>query len=293
MFYKFYKILKLGATPPTIVYPYPLIPFLAFLLSKSTIFDFAVSLLFVMAYCSAVNLWNHLNDAEIDVQFGRDELKMLLHIKSQLTLLVISLYFLAFVILLLKGDSLALICYIIAVITTWAYSDRVFLGKYIKRFKEHYVSEILTYAIVLPLSSLILWSLFSKINTTGIIFSLLVSALLFSVVMLKDIKDISSDSAAGYKTLAVVLSPRTLLKLSVAFNIIYYSLLTFASFTVFPISCIAGLAPTPLLIYSTLNLYKRQWKINFETIKYIKIYIYSYIFSMILVIFGAIYENFR
>ena len=295
MFYKIYRILKLGSSPATVVYPYPIVPFLAFAISKATVADFIISLVYVFAYCTAVNLWNHINDAEIDVKFGdRNELLILLQYKREAIAITIFLYLLAFFVVLAKTNTLVTLCYTISVIITWLYSDRIWIGKYIRRLKENYILEIVTYSIVLPLSSIVLWCFFSELNYHCIVFSTIITVVLFSSVMLKDIKDISADLQAGYKTLAIVLPPEKLLQISLIFSYTYYILLFIFSCTLclFPKFSAIGLFPLLLLIYSTFNLHKKSWEISYKTIKFIKIFVYSYVASLILMSAGAFYENF-
>ncbi len=288
----FLRLIKLGATPPSIIYPYPFIPFLAFAISKGNIIDFLISLAFVSTYFSAVNLWNHINDVEEDVKAGRKEFKILLEIRFKAIVFVLMLYLIAFLIVILKTNSIiAVILYIIISFITWLYSDKIFIGRFIKRFKEHYVTEVLTYIVVVPLFSIVLWCFFSNIDLKCLEFTAITTVLSLSIVVLKDIKDISADLSAGYKTLAVVFSPQTLLKVSFALNFLYYILILVLS--VFSVRMIIiGLIPFPVFLYLLLNLSKRDWMIDKYSANLIKAYVYSYLASIALVCIGAFYENF-
>ncbi len=288
----FLKLIKLGATPPSIIYPYPIIPFLAFALSKGSFINFLVSLLFVSTYCSAVNLWNHFNDAEDDVKAGRKDSALLLELGYKSVVLVLFLYLIAFIIVLIKTNVVVVVLYLIAVIITWIYSDKIFIGKVIRRFKEYYVSEVLTYLIVVPLSSIVLWCFFSEIDLRCFGFVAIVTTLFLSIIVLKDIKDITVDADAGYKTLAVVVSPQNLLKTSFTLNALYYALIFLLSISIFPRTVMIGLIPLPILIYVIYCMLKRKWLIDIDSINLVKLYVYSYLLSLILICVGAFYWNF-
>ena len=289
----FLKLIKLGATPPSIVYPYPFIPFLAFVLSRGSFIDFLISLIFVSTYFSAINLWNHINDAEDDVKAGRKESEILLKIRFKATIFVLMLYIIAFIFVILRSKSaIAPLLYIIIAVTTWLYSDKMFVGRFIKRFKEHYVTEVLTYLITVPLFFTVLWSFFSDIDLKCLGFTSIATVLFLSIVVLKDIKDISADLSAGYKTLAVVFSPQGLLKTSFILNALYYILIFALSILIFPKTVIIGLVPFLLFLYIVYNMQKRKWLIDISSINLVKLYVYSYLISLMLICIGAFYWNF-
>ena len=286
-FLTIFKIIKLSATPPSIVFPYPLVPLLALSLSCSKIANFMVSLVFVSTYCGATNLWNHLNDAEIDIKFGREEFKLLLDVKSYLVAFIVILYILALISVFYFSfnPQTACILFGISLILTWMYSDRILIGKSFRRFKEHYVTEILTYLVVLPSSSIVLWSLFSEINMRGIAFALLVTFVYFSLIVLKDIKDLSADEYAGYKTLAVVFPVRSLFKLSIFLGLVcYVFVLVYCLEHVFPPLNLLGLLSLSLFFHSTFKIREGDWRITIGKIKYIKEYVSSYLLFIVLLI---------
>jgi 1,4-dihydroxy-2-naphthoate octaprenyltransferase len=287
-FQKILKLLKLSATPPTVVYPYPLIPLLILFLSKSNIYNFVISLIFVFFYYSAVNLWNHVNDAEEDVKAGRSEHQILLELKKKIVVIVVLHYISALLLVIFFTNFLATLMFVMCILFTWVYSDKIIFGKYINRFKEHYVTEILTYIVVVPTSTLVLWSFMSTIDIAAISFSILFGIYFISIIVLKDIKDITSDSEAGYKTLAVVYNPRTLLKLSFSLNFLYYiTLVCFSVTFILPNTSILGAMPVVFLIYLSITLIKLKWQINIRSAKFIRLYIRSYLTSLVLFIIGA------
>ena len=65
------KIFKYSAKPFNIIFPIPLIPFIIGLFAggfQGVLSTFILTFLFY----PAVNLWNHINDAEEDVAAGKD-----------------------------------------------------------------------------------------------------------------------------------------------------------------------------------------------------------------------------
>jgi 1,4-dihydroxy-2-naphthoate octaprenyltransferase len=249
-------------------------------------------MLFVASYYSAVNLWNHFNDAEEDIKSGRKESAVLMEMGRKITVIVVLFYTLAFTIIYIMSGWMVALIYLIAALTTWLYSDRIFAGKRFKRLKEHYATEILTYLIVVPLSALVLWSLFEVINSKAFGFAIVVSLCFLSAVVMKDLKDITADEEAGYKTLAVVFSPGQLIKASLTLNFLYYLSVAIFSVTIFPISCLIALIPITVVTYVTVKLAKNNWKIAIENAGLIKAYIFSYLSSLLLLCGGAFYGNF-
>ncbi len=285
------NILKISSEPPSLVYPYPLIPFAAFALAKTSILKFVAALLFVFAYCSASNLWNHINDLEVDIKFGRKNFEFLFKYRYVLILYIFALYFLGALILYFVSFNryFSLMLYFICFIILWLYSDRLLLGKKIKRFKENYLTEFLTYTIVTPISAVVLWSLYRPISTKGILFAIMVTFLCLSIFVLKDLKDISADTYAGYRTLAVVFNPKILIKLSFILNFVYYIILCiFSLFGVFPITCLLGMATLPIYFYALVSLKRNSWIPSISQEKIIKMYVYSYMISILLFGIGAL-----
>jgi 4-hydroxybenzoate polyprenyltransferase len=275
---KFYfNLLKVGSKPINIAYPLPLTSFLAFSLSNSGILEFAISYVFCFFFFTAINLWNHVNDAEDDARDGREHAIFLLKNRRKAVIFVLFFYAFSALMISLAKDAIAVPLFLICSILTWIYSDKIFLGKKIRRFKEDYRTEILTYIIVTPSFALTLWTFFSPVNSIGLFFATIFALLYISGVLLKDIKDYSADTLAGYKTLAVVALPSTLFTLS--FSIFFITI-----FVVVMLS-ILEVCPKPLiltsfmfvpLLYSALSVKKANWVISLENLHAIKIYVFSY-----------------
>ncbi|MDW7989798.1 MAG: UbiA family prenyltransferase [Archaeoglobaceae archaeon] len=271
-----FKFLKIGARPINIAYPLPLASFLAFSLSKSGFFELFISYFFCFSFFTAINLWNHINDAEDDIKERRDAL-FLLERRREAILMVLLLYSLSTSLLIFSKDSLAIPLFFICTLLTWLYSDKIFIGKKLKRLKEDYRTELFTYIIVTPTFFALIWTFFSSISILGILFSLILASIYFSAILLKDIKDVTSDIVAGYRTLAVVFSPQTLFKYSASLLLAtILSILFFSIIGVFPkISALTVLIIIPIL-YSIISIRKLGWELSFRTLKAIKIYTMSF-----------------
>jgi len=166
---------------------------------------------------------------------------------------------------------------------TWLYSDKMFAGRYIRRLKEDYRTELLTYIFVTFAFFSLIWMFFSPINQRGIAFAVITSLFYISGVFLKDIKDITADTLAGYRTLAVVFKPQTLFKISATFNVLTLLLILFFSVTgIFPV--IGGLTALVLIpvLWAVYSIGKRGWLLSLETVRYIKVYTFSYPLSLTL-----------
>lgn len=273
----FINFLKIGAEPINVAYPLPLASFLAFSLSKSGLLEFLLSYLFCFFFFTAVNLWNHLNDAEDDAKDGRRGANFLIERKREAAFFVISFYFFSALMLLFSRDAVSLPLFAICATLTWLYSDKMFFGKRFRRFKEDYRSEVLTYLIVTPSFPALLWTFFAPICTTALVFSSIFAMLYLSGVLLKDLKDITADSLAGYRTLGVVFSERKLFKLSASILLSAISLI--------PIFSLLGYLPFRaslaafLLIpasYSVLSIKRRNWELSMEVINALRLYTLSY-----------------
>jgi 1,4-dihydroxy-2-naphthoate octaprenyltransferase len=275
---KFYfNLLKVGSKPINIAYPLPLTSFLAFSLSDSGILEFAISYVFCFFFFTAINLWNHVNDAEDDARDGREHAIFLLKNRRKAVIFVLFFYAFSALMISLAKDAIAVPLFLICSILTWIYSDKIFLGKKIRRFKEDYRTEILTYIIVTPSFALTLWTFFSPANSIGLFFATIFALLYISGVLLKDIKDYSADTLAGYKTLAVIAPPLTLFIISFfIFLITIFIIVTLSITKIIPKQLVfTGFMFIPLT-YSILSIKKAGWKINSTILNAIKIYTVSY-----------------
>lgn len=283
----FLNFLKIGAKPINIVYPLPLASFLAFSLSKSSLETFLLSYLFCFFFFTAVNLWNHVNDAEGDLRGGKEEAIFLIEKRKEAIVFSITFYALSSLLIPLTKDILAFPTFLICIFFTWIYSDKIFFGKRFRRFKEDYRTELLTYAIVTPSFFILLWSFFSQLTLKGLCFALILSLIYFSAVLLKDIKDITADSLAGYKTLAIIFSPLKLFKLSALFFVTtIFLIVNFSIADLFPRSAmITGLILLPVF-YSILSIKKQHWELSLKTLRELRVYTFSY--PLTLVIFAIL-----
>jgi len=137
---KFYfNLLKVGSKPINIAYPLPLTSFLAFSLSNSGILEFAISYVFCFFFFTAINLWNHVNDAEDDARDGRGACGIfLLENRRKATFLVLLFYTISALMLPLTKDTLAGLLFFICLIFTWVYySDKILIwGKRLEGLRK-------------------------------------------------------------------------------------------------------------------------------------------------------------
>jgi len=236
-------------------------------------------------FFTAANLWNHINDAEDDLKAGRAESAFLLENRSYGVAVVVSFYLLAFLLAFFgtKDREVAVVAFFIASLFTWLYSDKIYLGRFFRRFKEDYRTEVLTYVFCTISFPLLVWTFFSELSLTGLAFSASMGVMYFSGFILKDLKDISADSEAGYNTLGVVFPPSLLLKLSVGLFLVSVCIITIAS--------ILGAFPKASILISTifvvlgLLIYlfnKESWKITPKLVRPLKIYTNTYLIVLLL-----------
>ena len=240
-------------------------------------------IVFSSIFYSGVNLWNHVNDIEEDKIAGKKNILIEnLKIRKYTIILVTTLYTISLVIVLLYSTQLLGIIFAIVVsLVTWIYSDKILLGRFIRRWKDHYTTELLTYIIATPTFIILLWLFFDKITTKTMAVTISMTFFMLSGAVLKDIKDTTSDELAGLKTLAVVFQPKTLLKTSIILLWIYYTtLVLFTLVGVYDISTLIALAPALGLFYATVKFIKNNWLITTSLVKPIKVKIYSNLLSV-------------
>lgn len=238
----FVNLIKLSAKPATIIYPYPIAALLAFSLSGTLNVIYLIkAIAFSFIFYAGVNLWNHVNDVEEDIKGGKKTIITENPKIRKLTALISAvLYVTSFVLAFIWiVDWRGIAAFVPAALATWIYSDKIFFGKKIRRWKDHYITEILAFIIFFPAFFSMLWTIFAPLSLRGLAFSMTMTLFMFSGAFLKDLKDITGDRLAGLKTLGVVFSPETLLKASSTMLIFYYfsivifsylELLPFASF---------------------------------------------------------------
>jgi len=288
------EILKLSATPPNIIYPIPVLAFLVFSqTSNQDVQLLLFAILFSSVFYAGVNLWNHVNDIEEDILAGRRNILIKNpKIRKLTVILVVFLYLTSFVLIYFKSND-GILLFLVCSIVTWIYSDKIIFGRFVRRWKEHYMTEVLTYVIAVPTFTLTLWSIFDKISIKALALSVSITLLMLSGTFLKDIKDTTSDELVGLKTLAVVFSPSKLLKFSVMMSWLYYlSIIIFIKLDVYDQLDLLALCPALLLAYSTSKYQINRWKISPKLVKPIRIMLYSSILSLILfIILGTLFQT--
>ncbi len=280
-------ILKVGSAPITFAYPIPLASFVAFSLSGSGVENFIISFVFCFFFFTAINLWNHLNDVEDDIKGGKNYAKVIVNNK-QLTFTIVVTFYICSGLLtfFFAKDQTSLFFYFVCAFFTWIYSDKYIIGKTVKRLKEWYVTELLTYLIVAPLYTLVLWSFFSPISDKGIAFSLILTSFVISGMLLKDIKDISEDLSSGYRTLAVVFSANLLLKISISLNIAGNILiLLLSTLKILPLLCGLSSVTAIIPLYIAWKLKQENWILSDCSASLIKFHPFSYLLSLSLLTF--------
>ncbi len=223
------EIIKLCYTPYSIFSPLPFFAIVIFSLANklADLSVFTILLLIAGVGISllssfASNVWNHANDLKEDLIQGK---------KNALTQNIISRRFAIVLSLLLYITSVIFIIYISikvgrpayqffliwTLITLW-YSDNIFLGKLFGfRLKSHYIGELITYGVAYPMYTLSIWLIYSNLNIPGLAVTFAFLCFGISVVLLKDLKDISGDRKAQLKTLGVVFPPSKLFYYSCVF----------------------------------------------------------------------------
>jgi 1,4-dihydroxy-2-naphthoate octaprenyltransferase len=279
------EIIKASATPPSIIYPLFLAPLAIFSLEPSNPLKLIKVILFSATFQSAVNLWNHVNDVEEDRLAGREWVIVRDEgVRRAVAFLAAGLYLVSgLMIYFWKVWKYGIVFFSFALTATWLYSDRMIVGRFIRRLKEHYLTETLTYLVTIPSYILSVWSMLSDDLTKGIAISLVFLFLMLSATLLKDLKDISADKEAGFLTLGVAFHYKTLLKASYLLVFLYYaSILLFSFSGVFLQASDISVLPAVFLIYSVWNLSKRTWEIDEDSVKFLRIMIYSTLASLIL-----------
>ncbi|AAB90477.1 MULTISPECIES: UbiA family prenyltransferase [Archaeoglobus] len=285
-----FEIIKIGSQPINFAYPIPLLSLLAFMLSGSGYNELIISYIFAFSFFTAANLWNHLNDAEDDLNAGRNYARFLIEHRKIVTEFVVAFYFVSFLLIFFisKSKEIALLLTGLSVVLTWLYSDKIFIGKIIRRFKEDYKTEVFTYILCSFSFPLSFWTIFSEISQVGVVFTLATGFTYLSGFFLKDLKDISADIKSGYRTLAVVLSPSTLLIISVMLFIASTFVVIFSSLLdVTPTSSLLVLTVYPPILFAIYKFHKEKWKITKNIISSLKIYTYSYLGFLIAFAIGC------
>jgi len=288
------EIFKLCSTPASIISPAPFFAISLFLVSNEiNINNFSIffSGIVVSLFSSfGSNLWNHCNDIKEDTAQGKKTI-LTQDISIQRIALFTAILFYLTSILIVFYLSIEIkrpiyIYFLIWSLTTWWYSDNIILKKITGfRLKDHYITELITYGVAWPMYTLSLWLIFSDLNINGLILSVAFFFFGISLLLLKDLKDISGDRKAGLKTLGVVFSPSRLIRFSSILMVFYFIImLNPLTISVFGKANLILLVP---FIYFLKNTYmpmsKKNWKLEIRDIKVIRGIGYSSFASIIFI----------
>ncbi len=290
---KIAELLRLCNTPASIISPFPFFTIAIFLISQNNFNNYGIHFLFtgiVVTLLSnfASNLWNHCNDLKEDIAQGKktiltqDPSMKKIAVFAAILLYVISIIIVYQISLEVKRPIF--IYFLIWAIATWCYSDNFFLKKLTGfRLKEHYMGELVTYGIAWPMYTLSIWLIYSDIT---IICEIILAAFLFfsiSLLLLKDLKDISGDRKVGLMTFGVVFSPSKLIRYSCYLMIIYYLiLLNPMTVNLFSNRILIMIVPFAYFLKNTfLHLYNKNWSLDIGDFHAIKSVGYSVYGSVI------------
>jgi len=297
---KILELLKLCNTPASIISPFPLFATSLFLISDKEISIYNLQLLFAGISVSllsnfASNLWNHCNDLKEDIAQGKitiltqDELMKKIALVGAIMLYALSLFIVYYLSMVLKRPIF--LFFFIWTIITWWYSDNLILKKVTGfRLKEHYMGELVTYSIAWPTYTLSIWLIYSDLNETGIILSLAFFFLSISLLLLKDLKDISGDRKAGLKTFGVVFSPSHLIRYSCYLMVLYYLvILNPLTLKLFNIGILVIVLPFVYFLKNTfIHMNRKNWTLDAEDLKALKSIGNSVYASVILIGLGSL-----
>jgi len=276
------ELLKLCNTPASIISPFPLFAISLFLISRREFQILDLPILFAGIAVSlfsnfASNLWNHCNDLKEDLAQGKRTI-LTQDIAMQKTAIFIAIMLYAFSIIFVYYLSMELkrpiyMYFLIWTLVTWWYSDNLILKKLTGfRLKEHYMGELITYGIAWPTYTLSLWLIYSDLTATGLIVSAAFFFFSISVLLLKDLKDISGDRIAGLKTFGVVFSPSQLIRYSCYLMVLYY-LVILNPFTLnfFGAGILVMVLPFIYFLKNTFyHMYKKNWALEIGDLKALK-----------------------
>ncbi|RLI77843.1 hypothetical protein DRP07_11785 [Archaeoglobales archaeon] len=282
----FKQIIKLSATPATVFYPLPVIPFLIFSLAEQTnLLVFTKITMLSFLFFAAINLWNHVNDVEEDLLAGKDNIfAENKELRKNTVFLCLFLYIFSFSLVFIWTLSFfGILCFLPVAVLTWMYSDKLFFGKVFVRLKENYITELVTYIFSYPLFTLVLWNLAAPTNLKAIMLSIMMLFFGLWGVFLKDIKDTTGDRLAGLNTLAVKFSPETNLKASLFFLLVFYIVFIGGIFLdLFSRPSIVCLLSILSPLYVIVVSHRSKWTIDSYLIKPLSVLGVSNIFFFVL-----------
>ena len=295
---KIVELLRLCNTPASIISPYPFFAIAIFLISQNdykNISSLFLGIIVTLLSNYASNLWNHCNDLKEDIAQGKKTI-LTQDISIQKIAIIFSVMLYAISILIVYKISLEVarpiyIYFLIWAIATWCYSDNLILKKITGfRLKEHYIGEFITYGIAWPMYTLSTWLIYSDITKSG---KIVVTAFFFfsiSLLLLKDLKDISGDRKAGLNTFGVVFSPSKLIKYSCYLMVIYYLIvLNPITLDYFNHGILIMIIPFAYFMKNTfLHMQKKNWTLEVGDLKALKSLGYSVYASIFFLGFSTI-----
>ncbi|MFP3908915.1 MAG: UbiA family prenyltransferase [Halobacteriota archaeon] len=288
-----YNLIKLSAKPASIIYPYPIAALLAFSVSSDlNVLSLIKAVVFSSTFYAGVNLWNHVNDLEEDIKGGKKTvITENSEYQSNFAYLPAGLYSASILLAFFWSvEIIGFVAFFAAASVTWIYSDRILFGKKIRRWKDHYLTETLSFVVFFPCFFIMLWTIYTSISLKGIGFSLMLTFFMLSGSVLKDIRDITGDKLAGLKTLGVVFLPENLLKTSfLLISIYYFSILLLAIQNILPSQTILSTIFFAGIVYNIKHFVANNWNITLESRKPLTIMYYSNLGSLLaLIILGLI-----
>ncbi len=301
MLKKLLEIIKLCYTPYSIFSPIPFFAIIIFLLAHKVDYSLAFSVRSLTAgvmvsllSSSASNIWNHTNDLKEDSAQGKKNAIIQKTISYRYAIMLsLILYIISLIIVYyisIKTGRPAYAYFLIWALITWWYSDNILLAKIFGfRLKTHYVGEFITYCVAYPVYTLSIWLIYSNLNVTSLALALAFLFFGISVVLLKDIKDISGDRKAKLKTFGVVFSPSKLFKISCIFLLLYYIvILNSIALNILSISVLLIIVPFFYFMKNTFFHFNRKdWRIDAGDHKQIKALVITTYVSIIILGTGA------
>lgn len=290
---EYVELLKLCNTPPSIISPYPIFAISLFLISRNE-FNFSdLSILFAGITISLFsnfgsNLWNHFNDLEEDLAQGKKTI-LTLDTSIRKTALILAILFYTCSIIFVFYLSIAFkrqiyIFFLIWALVTWWYSDNIILKKVLGfRLKDHYMGELITYAIAWPMYTLSIWLIYSNLNIKGLFLSIAFFFFSMSGLLLKDLKDISGDRIAGLRTFGVIFLPSKLIQYSSYLIVLFYlTMLNPLTVELFGKGILIMMFPFAYFLKNTfVHMYRKNWILDIGDLKAVRCIGTSYQFSVI------------
>jgi len=270
-------IMQLCITPSATLYFYPLFSIVLFFIANGFLYPLDVSHFYPLILGIGIalfsifgtNMWNHSNDIREDMAHGKNNVLTQGLVKRRtIMILAIIFYMISLVTIYILSEMLnrpIFPFFLIWCVVTWWYSDNFIFKKIFGfRLKDHYVGELVTYIIACPTFTFSIWLIYTDMDVRGLALALIFVFYGISGLLLKDLKDISGDRAAGLKTFGVVFLPSQLLFLSSILLILYYlSIITFTVLEIFNIGSLLVVIPLVLFISGTFTHFHRKgWELE-------------------------------